>query len=179
MKVKNLILTFLLSFLYVQLSSATPIDGLLERIDKGASRKFIIEKVHSDSDFFELDTRNGKPLIRGNNYVSIASGINWYLKYHAGIHISWNSMHAILPSSLPLIDKKERHTTDIRYRYYLNYCTHSYSMAFWDWNRWQQEIDWMALHGVNLCLDIVGTDVVWRARRISLSRVRHFRLGGL
>ena len=162
MKVKNLILTFLLSFLYVQLSSATPIDGLLERIDKGASRKFIIEKVHSDSDFFELDTRNGKPLIRGNNYVSIASGINWYLKYHAGIHISWNSMHAILPSSLPLIDKKERHTTDIRYRYYLNYCTHSYSMAFWNWNRWQQEIDWMALHGVNLCLDIVGTDVVWR-----------------
>lgn len=162
MKVKNLILTFLLSFLYVQLSSATPIDGLLERIDKGASRKFIIEKVHSDSDFFELDTRNGKPLIRGNNYVSIASGINWYLKYHAGIHLSWNSMHAILPSSLPLIDKKERHTTDIRYRYYLNYCTHSYSMAFWDWNRWQQEIDWMALHGVNLCLDIVGTDVVWR-----------------
>ena len=34
---------------------ANPVDDLLERIDKGASAKFKIEKVKSDKDFFELD----------------------------------------------------------------------------------------------------------------------------
>ena len=162
MNLKRYLITILLTFLCLQQFAATPIDALLERIDKGASRKFAIEVVRQDSDFFEISTKNGKPLIRGNNYVNIASGINWYLKYYAGVHLSWNSMHAQLPTHLPVPKTAERHATGIRYRYYMNYCTLSYSAAFWDWQRWEQELDWMALHGINLCLDIVGTDVVWR-----------------
>ena len=158
---RNLLIAFML-FIALQLFAATPIDGLFERIDKGASRKILTETVRSDRDFFEITSKNGKPLIRGNNYVSIASGINWYLKYSVGAHLAWNSMHASLPATLPLVQGVERHETDVKHRYYLNYCTLSYSMAFWDWKRWEQELDWMALHGINLCLDIVGTDVVWR-----------------
>lgn len=158
---RNLLIAFMF-FIALQLFAATPIEGLLERIDKGSSRKIMTETVRSDRDFFEITSKNGKPLIRGNNYVSIASGINWYLKYSVGVHLTWNSMHASLPATLPLVQGVERHTTDIKHRYYLNYCTLSYSMAFWDWKRWEQELDWMALHGINLCLDIVGTDVVWR-----------------
>lgn len=158
---RNLLVAFML-FIALQLFAATPIEGLLERIDKGASRKIMTETVRSDRDFFEITSKNGKPLIRGNNYVSIASGINWYLKYSVGVHLTWNSMHASLPATLPLVQGVGRHATDIKHRYYLNYCTLSYSMAFWDWKRWEQELDWMALHGINLCLDIVGTDVVWR-----------------
>ncbi len=158
---RNLLIAFMF-FIALQLFAVTPIEGLLERIDKGASRKIMTETVRSDRDFFEITSKNGNPLIRGNNYVSIASGINWYLKYSVGVHLTWNSMHASLPATLPLVQGVERHTTDIKHRYYLNYCTLSYSMAFWDWKRWEQELDWMALHGINLCLDIVGTDVVWR-----------------
>ncbi len=158
---RNLLIAFMF-FIALQLFAATPIEGLLERIDKGASRKILTETVRYDRDFFEITSKNGKPLIRGNNYVSIASGINWYLKYSVGVHLTWNSMHASLPATLPLVQGVERHETDIKHRYYLNYCTLSYSMAFWDWKRWEQELDWMALHGINLCLDIVGTDVVWR-----------------
>lgn len=54
--------------------AASPIAGLLERIDKGASRKFIIEKVKSDTDFFELDQKGDKVVVRGNSYVTI----DWY-----------------------------------------------------------------------------------------------------
>ena len=32
----------------------------------------------------------------------------------------------------------------------------SYSMAYWDWNRWEAEIDWMALQGINLPLAFTG-----------------------
>lgn len=162
MKQNRTLLTVFLFLMSLGLFAATPIEGLLERIDNGASRKIMTEMVSGDADFFEITSRDGKPLVRGNNYVSIASGINWYLKYSVGVHLTWNSMHATLPATLPLVQGVERHTTDIKYRYYLNYCTLSYSMAFWDWKRWEQELDWMALHGINLCLDIVGTDVVWR-----------------
>lgn len=141
---------------------ASPITGLLERIDKGASRKFVIERLKGEKDFFELDQKGNKVVVRGNNYVSIATGINWYLKYYAGINLSWNGMQADLPEVLPPVLKKERHETDLKLRYDFNYCTFSYSMAFWNWKRWEQEIDWMALHGINLPLAMVGTDVVWK-----------------
>ncbi len=141
---------------------ASPITGLLERIDKGASRRFVIERLKGEKDFFELDQKGNKVVVRGNNYVSIATGINWYLKYYAGINLSWNGMQADLPEVLPPVLKKERHETDLKLRYDFNYCTFSYSMAFWDWKRWEQEIDWMALHGINLPLAMVGTDVVWK-----------------
>lgn len=147
--------------LAVVVKAASPIQGLLERIDKGASRKFVIEQVKLPTDFFELDQKGDKVVIRGNNYVSIATGVNWYLKYYAGIQLSWNGMTAQLPAVLPAVPQKERHETDLKYRYDFNYCTYSYTMAFWDWDRWEKEIDWMALHGINLPLAVVGADVVW------------------
>ena len=124
---------------------ANPVDDLIERIDKGASKKFKTELVKSDKDFFELDQQGQKVVIRGNSWVNIASGLNWYLKYYAGVHLSWNQMQAKLPATLPKVAKKERHETDLTLRYDFNYCTFSYSMAFWDWARWEKEIDWMAL----------------------------------
>lgn len=147
---------------------ANPVKGLLERIDEGASEKFIIEKVDADRDFFELDSRKGKIVVKGNTYVNIAAGINWYLKYYAGIHLTWNNMKADLPDVLPPVNVRERRETDASLRYDFNYCTYSYTMAFWDWERWQTEIDWMALHGINLPLAAVGQECVWRNMLLKL-----------
>ena len=140
------------------ISSANPIDNLLERIDKGASKKFKTELIQSPTDFFELSQEGNRIVIKGNTWVNIAVGLNWYLKYYAGIHLTWNNMNTHLPASLPRVASPERHATDLKLRYDFNYCTFSYSMAFWDWKRWQTEIDWMALHGVNLPLAIVGEE---------------------
>lgn len=166
-----LFISFFLGFAALY-AIANPVDSLLERIDKGASRKFCTELVPSDREFYEVGYRHGKVTVRGNSYVNIAYGVHQYLKYRLGIQLSWNSMHARLPKVLPPWTNKERCETDIKYRYYLNYCTLSYSMAFWDWKRWELELDWMALHGINLCLDIVGTDVVWRNVLLQLGYTR-------
>lgn len=141
-----------------------PVAALAERIQGGASSRFVFELTDQSSpeDFFELSSKGGKIVIKGNNNISIATGLNWYLKYHAGIHVSWNNPHPKIPARLPKIETPERHSTDMLLRYYLNYCTFSYSMAFWDWRRWEQEIDLMALHGINLPLSITGTATVWR-----------------
>ena len=155
------LLTIVAILLSMQVWS-NPVDDLLERIDKGASAKFKIERVKSQKDFFELDQQGRRVVVRGNTWVNIASGVNWYLKYYASIHLSWNQMQAKLPVVLPAVKQRERHETDLSQRYAFNYCTFSYSMAFWDWERWEQEIDWLALHGVNLPLAIVGEECVWR-----------------
>ena len=150
------------------ISSANPIDNLLERIDKGASKKFKTELIQSPTDFFELSQEGNRIVIKGNTWVNIAVGLNWYLKYYAGIHLTWNNMNTHLPASLPRVTSPERHETNLKLRYDFNYCTFSYSMAFWDWKRWQTEIDWMALHGVNLPLAIVGEEVAWRNMLLKL-----------
>ena len=147
---------------------ANPIKGLLERIDEGASRKFVIELKKGDKDFFELDQKGKKVVIRGNTYVNIATGLNWYLKYYAGVNLTWNGMTAELPDVLPPVEKPLRKETDLKLRYDFNYCTYSYTMAFWDWKRWEQEIDWMALHGINLPLAAVGMECVWRNMLLKL-----------
>lgn len=163
MKTKQFLLILLacLCFPFAQLWS-NPVNGLLERIDPGASKKFIIQVKKGPSDFFELDQKGDKVVIRGNNYVNIATGLNWYLKYYAGIHLSWNGMTAKLPESLPKVSTPVRKETNLALRYDFNYCTYSYTMAFWDWKRWEKEIDWMALHGINLPLAVVGQECVWK-----------------
>lgn len=141
---------------------SNPVDGLLERICPGSSHKFIIQLQKGGNDFFELDQKGNKVVIRGNNYVNIATGLNWYLKYYAGIHLSWNGMTAQLPENLPKVSTPVRKETNLSLRYDFNYCTYSYTMAFWDWKRWEKEIDWMALHGINLPLAAVGQECVWK-----------------
>lgn len=144
--------------------AANPVEGMLERIDKGLSDKICVKVSgeDSDEDFFELSQQEGKPTVTANSYLSAAVGVNWYLKYYVGVHLSWNGMTAKMPVRMPAVTGVERHATKMDKRYYLNYCTHSYSMAFWDADRWQREIDWMALHGINMPLAVTGTEAVWR-----------------
>lgn len=142
--------------------SANPVKNMLERIAPGSSKQFTIQLKKGDKDFFELDQKGDKIVIRGNTYVNIATGVNWYLKYYAGIHLSWNNMKVQLPEKLPRVIQPMRRETDLGLRYDFNYCTYSYTMAFWDWERWEQEIDWMALHGINLPLAAVGQECIWR-----------------
>lgn len=153
---------FCLSSLPVGATEVT--DGLLKRIlphGKDASRfTCVIDGSHSGKDWFAISCDGQTVSIKGPNNVSLAAGINWFLN-KVGIDISWNMSKAKLPTSLPIVSE-ETHTSTVDYRYYLNFCTHSYTMAFWDWSRWQQEIDWMALHGINLPLITEGMECVWR-----------------
>ncbi len=150
---------------------ANPIERLLERIDPGASEKFRVEIADGQRDFFEISSEAPTIVIRANSWVNAAVGLNWYLKHYAGIHLSWNGMTATLPEVLPEVPMPERHESDLSLRYCFNYCTFSYTMAFWDWERWEQEIDWMALHGINMPLAAVGLESVWRnmLRRLNYS----------
>ena len=151
---------------------ATPaeaITALLNRIGgNGAADMFeiVIDETLDDAngkDVFVITAQNGKPCIKGNNQLSVATGINWYLNHYAHINLTWNNLTTDLSLvTLPVPESEEEHECNTTYRYDFNTCTFSYSMAFWTWDRWQKEIDWMALHGINAPLNLVGLDVVTR-----------------
>ena len=153
--------TFLLTLLFIlcglttmwaQVPVATPktaITGLLKRIGgNGAADKFEIvidaSLAENGKDVFVITAQNGKPCIKGNTQLSVATGINWYLNHHAHINLTWNNLTTDLSKvTLPAPAGEEKHVCNAAYRYDFNTCTFSYSMAFWTWERWQQEIDWM------------------------------------
>ncbi|MCX2678640.1 alpha-N-acetylglucosaminidase [Galbibacter sp. EGI 63066] len=136
--------------------------ALIERIVPDHASQFIVETIDSDStDSFEIESRDDKIVLRGNNGVSIASALYYYLSEYAHCQITWNGTNLDLPEKLPSVPGLVHKDTPYEYRYYLNYCTFNYSMSWWDWLRWEKEIDWMALHGINMPLAITGEEYVW------------------
>lgn len=138
--------------------------ALIERVLPGYSGNFVVRQIPDDSgkDVFEVYSENGKIVLSGNNGVSVASALNWYLKNHCNFELTWNGPGCGMPSSFPRDIDHVRKVSQHRYRYYLNYCTFSYTMAWWDWERWQKEIDWMAMNGINMPLAITGEEAIWQ-----------------
>src|SRR5579859_1895891 len=103
-----------------------------------------------------------KIILRGSNGVSIASALNYYLRHYCHYLITWNGSSKQLPAVLPVVKERVHRRTPYDYRYYLNYCTFNYSMAWWNWDRWQREIDWMAMNGINMPLALTGEEAIWQ-----------------
>ena len=165
-KIKYLLLFALSTFsctAFAQLDKQAA-TGLIHRTVPSIAGKFIVEEIPAEKgkDVFEIESRNGKIILRGNKALSVASALGYYLKYYCRCDISWNGGNLKLPARLPVINKTIHHATLFTYRYYLNYCTFNYSMSWWNWDRWQQEIDWMALNGINMPLALTGEEAIWR-----------------
>ncbi len=140
------------------------IDSLALRVTEGTSNgRIFFYGMEAEYDSFRIVPDYDKQTITiyGNSPVSQAVGLNTYLKDVAKIHICWNNPSQALPEDIPLPTDNITGITTMPLRYYLNYCTFSYSTAFWDKQRWMQEIDWMALHGINMPLAVTGTEKVW------------------
>ena len=176
-------LRYIFSALLLMLTALLPVKAernpasvvaLAERIGgPGTAEKFVfdLEPMRGVSEeTFSIGKEGGKVVIKGNSLSALTTGLGWFLNHYLNVNISWNSLNEGKPgqpyAELPAIDRikvdGESRSCDAKYRYYLNYCTFGYSMTSWTWDRWQREIDWMALHGINMPLQIVGLEEVWR-----------------
>ena len=140
----------------------TPEEALIARIVPNHASKFSVEiKPSAKEDWFEIVSKGDKIVLRGNNGVSVASALYYYLNEYTHCQVTWNGTNLNLLKKLPAVPKLIHKKTPYEYRYYLNYCTFNYSMSWWDWKRWEKEIDWMALHGINMPLAITGEEYIW------------------
>lgn len=148
----------------------TPEDTISEvysiierRIGKSYCDYFTLELAPElDYDYFEISNKDNKIKVSGNNGVSLATGLNYYLKYYCNVNISQVGDRVKMPSEVIPVEGTIHRENKARLRYAYNYCTLSYSMAFWGEEQWRKELDWLALNGVNLVLDATAQEEVWR-----------------
>jgi alpha-N-acetylglucosaminidase len=153
--------------LFVSVAAEAQLDvqastALLKRVIPAQAAQFIIEPLKAEGkDVFAIESRGDKIVLQANNGVAIASALYYYLGEYCHAQITWNGSNLRLPTPFPKPAVRIQKTTPYEYRYYLNYCTFNYSMSWWDWKRWEKEIDWMALHGINMPLAITGEEYTW------------------
>ena len=123
---------------------------------------FDFQLIDSNQDFYELSSNNNKILIKGNEGVSLTSGLYYYLKNYCKVQITQQtSQISAMPETPVILNEVIRKETPFEVRYAYNYCTLSYTKPFYGEEEWQRELDWLALNGVNLVLDITGQEAVW------------------
>jgi alpha-N-acetylglucosaminidase len=156
-------LLFISSSCILQTDDERVAAGLAKRIVPEYVGNIVFEQIADTVDVFELQTLRNKLIIKGNNANSMAVGLNHYLKNYCGVTVSWNAFDPVqYPSTMPSVDGVERVEALVKDRFFLNYCTFSYTMVWWKWADWERFIDWMALNGVNMPLANTGVEAVWQ-----------------
>ena len=174
---KQLIIVTIIMFLFESSKATNPYQpplvtsnvqieaakGVMDRLIPKISKDFISEiiKKEDGKDVFEIESQGDKIVLRGSSGVAICSAFNWYLKYSCNCHISWCGDQLNIPTPLPAVKEKIRKVCPSKKRVYLNYCVFSYTTTPWHWKRWQREIDWMALNGINMPLAATGVEASW------------------
>ena len=175
LKIKNSLINIVIPFfgmlfflapnVYCQNANDTKSSvAALERLIGNSAKEFdlhIIEnKDQINSDYFEIETTADQVKIKGTSNTSICYAAYTFLKDIGAVSISWEGNRIDLPKAWPKYSKKQ--ATPFKFREYLNACTFGYTTPWWDWKRWEQEIDWMAFHGINLPTAMEGQEAVWQ-----------------
>ena len=130
----------------------------------GTTEGIVLEEIQTvdGKDCYEIYAKEGKVLIKGSSPSAICYAFNKYLRYACGSMVTWGGANLDLPEVWP--DWQESATSPYQFRYFLNVCTFGYTTPYWGWDRWSEELDWMALHGVNMPLASVASEAI--ARRV-------------
>ncbi|EPS27157.1 putative alpha-N-acetylglucosaminidase [Penicillium oxalicum 114-2] len=108
------------------------------------------------------DGHNGTISIRGSSISALSTGLRRYLTDIAHVDIYWfiGSRLDQAPAVLPCVTEPIHGSSTVPWRYHFNTVTFSYTTAFWTWADWETQLDWLALHGVNLPLAWVGQEKI-------------------
>ncbi len=137
------------------------IDGFLDRNFKNIKDKINIEITGGEKDFYKITTADGKVFVSANNYISAFHGLYSYLQKYCKVQYSWCGTDTIDITELTMFSGEFSNTIEQKWRVYLNYCTLDYTAAWWDFKRWEKELDFMAMNGINMPLCVIGTEAVW------------------
>ena len=137
--------------------------AVLRRALGSRSAEFDLTAVRGENQrpSYEFSASDGRVKVKGSSAVALCRGAYSYLREHCGAMITWSGHHLDLPAKLP--DASATHVLcPFEQIQYLNPCTFGYSAAFWNWDRWQKELDWMALHGITMALALEGQEAIWQ-----------------
>jgi len=138
---------------------ADTVRGLAHRVLGSVSASISLTHLVADERSHEYEARRGALTIAATDGVSAAVALHHYLRDRCGLAVGWDTPLPLPVKSLPDCPLS-RGTARVSDGYYLNFCTFSYTMPYWDWPDWEREIDWMALHGITMPLALTGHEAV-------------------
>jgi alpha-N-acetylglucosaminidase len=111
-------------------------------------------------DGFRVSGNRGNIQVQAATVPTLLFGVNWYLKYVALMDVSTNGSQlghpgTVLPAVNPTITRPALYSI----RYAFNENTDGYTTPYWNFDRWQHEIDILALSGFNAILIQRGNDL--------------------
>ncbi len=138
------------------------LQAFIQRINPAHAGEIQFAECPPDAgrECFQITAENNQLQLAGSSELAKASAYGWYLNHVANSHLSWSGDQ--LGQGLPLPTEPISKTTPYRYRFAYNYCALSYTMAFWGWERWEREIDFLALNGYSHALVTAGLEKVWQ-----------------
>ena len=133
---------------------------LIKRNTPRIADQFLLKTIESDNgyDCYEIYSEDKKVVLAGNSPLSQAMAYYDYLgKYH-GVVITSGDYDISTISSAPLPEEKISRTIKKKIRAMTSYESFSLNGNFRGFDRWEKEIDFMAMHGFNRALQPVGFD---------------------
>lgn len=130
----------------------------------GSTENVSVKLIKGLSDSYNIEAKDGKLNIQATSPTAACYAFSKYLRQACSSSITWSGKHIGFDGVFP--DWQDSGNSPYQHRYFLNVCTFGYTTPYWDWQRWSQEIDWMALHGVNMPLASVASEAI--ARRVWL-----------
>jgi len=143
--------------------------AVLARQLGGRAADFHLSWIPGDQgrEVYEIEAAGGRVAIAGSSGVALCRGAYSYLRGACAGMIAWSGRNVNLPAVLP-DQARQRVVCPYKFVQYFNPCTYGYTMAFWDWARWERELDWMALHGINMPLAMEGQEAIWQRVWLSM-----------
>lgn len=134
----------------------------------------------STRDTFAYQCHNSQLTIQGSSPTAMTYAFYQYLKRTRQGMFTWSGTNA--RQTVEFVDHPlTTGRSPYSYRYFLNVCTFGYTMPYWDWARWEQELDLMALHGTNMILASVASEAiaerVWCKLGLTQEQARSFFTG--
>ncbi|EGF89383.1 alpha-N-acetylglucosaminidase NAGLU family protein [Asticcacaulis biprosthecium C19] len=140
---------------------AHPAQAVLTRLIGRRANDFMLDIQPGSAPAYAYDAHGGRVTVTASSPVAAVRGAYAYLSDFGLAHTSWEGDRVALPRRLPQGGSGPV-TSPFAHRVYMNTCTFGYTTPFWDWKRWRREIDWMALHGIDMPLAMEGQEWVWR-----------------
>jgi alpha-N-acetylglucosaminidase len=138
-------------------------EGLARRIVPAYAGRIRFVQAPQEEEGYTFYSEGKKLIIKGNDALSMAVGLNRYLHDYCLTTVSWYASDAVdVPARMPAVPAPVSGSARVRDRFFLNYCTFGYTMPWWKWEDWERMIDWMALQGINMPLAITGQEAVWQ-----------------
>lgn len=118
--------------------------------------------------------------IQASSPVAACRAFYSYARNHTYGSMQWSGKRVDFPNKL----QPETPVTIVspyQHHYYYNVVTYGYTLPYWDWKRWEQEIDWMALHGFDMPLALVANEAisyrVWKKLGLSDEDIMNYFVG--